>query len=251
MVSSGDAYTHRYDDVTNDVPRKVKIVDDSLLHDKNIHDSFYHTFDFLKICEKSNVTLKESKFKFCEKDVNFAGFHLGWDSFSPSIDTLAAIKNFPMPEKPTITDIRAWFGLVNQLCPFLPTNQLMQPFQDLLKSPQTKGKLIYWDEDLQSIFHKSRIEICEKASKGLSYFNTERKICVMTDWSKNGIGFVVLQQKCSCVSDIPCCPDGWALVLCGSRRLTTSEKNYAPIEGEALALTWCLKKARMLLHGCP
>ena len=251
MSSSGDAYTRRYDEIIADVPRKVKIVDDSLLHDNSISGSFYHTFEYLKLCENSNITLKKAKFQFCEKNVDFAGFHLGWNHFSPSSNTLAAIKDFPMPEEPTITDIRAWFGLVNQLCPFLLTSQLMKPFQELLKSQQNKGKHRYWDDELQSIFNKSKIDICNQASKGLSYFNTKRKIITMTDWSQNGIGFVVLQQKCSCVSDFPCCPDGWTLVLCGSRRLTTSEKNYAPIEGGALALTWCLKKARMLLHGCP
>ena len=74
----------------------------------------------------------------------------------------------------------------------------------------------------------------------------------MSDWSKTGIGFVVLQQQCSCSSNVPpCCANGWALVLCGSRRLTPSEKNYAPIEGEALALTLGLMKAKMLLYGRP
>ena len=122
---SGDGYTQRYDDKIENVPRKVKIVDDSLLHDMNIHDAFYHALNYLQICEDNNNTLKKEKFQFCKKEVEFAGFHVGWDSYSSSKDTLAAIENFPMPDKPTITDIRAWFGLVNQLCPFLLTNSLM------------------------------------------------------------------------------------------------------------------------------
>ena len=74
----------------------------------------------------------------------------------------------------------------------------------------------------------------------------------MTDWSKSGIGFVIFQQVCSCNSNTPkCCQDGWQLVFCGSRSLTASEINYAPIEGELLAVTWCLKKAMLFLHGCP
>lgn len=34
-----------------------------------------------------------------------------------------------------------------------------------------------------------------------------------------------------------------------SRVLTASEKNYSPIEGEALAMTFCLKRFSHLLYG--
>lgn len=40
---SGDAYTRRYDKVIKDIPRKLKIVDETLLYDSNIEDSFFHT----------------------------------------------------------------------------------------------------------------------------------------------------------------------------------------------------------------
>ncbi|XP_068224182.1 uncharacterized protein [Palaemon carinicauda] len=75
----------------------------------------------------------------------------------------------------------------------------------------------------------------------------------MTDWSKEDIGFIVLQQYCVCESaDSPfCCKGGWRLVLSGSRHLTPSEAGYAPVEGETLAVTWCLRKARLFLLWCP
>ena len=38
--------------------------------------------------------------------------------------------------------------------------------------------------------------------------------------------------------------------LCGSHRLQDAEKWYAPI-GEALAIAWCLHKARNFLLGYP
>ena len=43
-LASSDAYTRRYDEVIKDVPRKVKIVDDTLLYDSNIEGAFFHTF---------------------------------------------------------------------------------------------------------------------------------------------------------------------------------------------------------------
>ena len=61
-----------------------------------------------------------------------------------------------------------------------------------------------------------------------------------------------MQQYCQCVSQefSLCCDGGWKLPLCGSHHLTSAEKNYSTLEGEALAIAWCLKKARLFLLGC-
>ena len=110
LKSSGDAYTRRFDEVLVDVKNKVKIIDDTLLHDLNILDSFHHTVQFLQTCRENDVTLNEKKFMFCCKQLEFAGFNLGWERYAPSDDILKAIFNFPMPEKPVLTDIRAWLA---------------------------------------------------------------------------------------------------------------------------------------------
>lgn len=148
-----------------------------------------------------------------------------------------------MPAQPTITDVRSWFGFVNQLASFLATAPVMSPFRDLLKKPA--GSKVYWDEQLQLKLRQAKETICQLAKDGLSYYDRTRPTVVITDWNKEGIGFVVLQQYCSCVSaDAPfCCKGGWRLALCGSRHLTAAEAGYAPIEGQALAVAWCLRKA--------
>ena len=51
-LASGDAYTRRYDKIIKNVPRKVNVVDDTLLFDKNIEEAFYETLDYLLLFEK-------------------------------------------------------------------------------------------------------------------------------------------------------------------------------------------------------
>ena len=128
----------------------------------------------------------------------------------------------------------------------------MEPFRELLKPSLLKGKHVCWDDTLQNIFEQSKEIICQEASNGLAYFDTTKNIIVITVWSSQGIAFTILQQHCSCnTTNNPfCCTGGWKLVLCSSRHLQDAEKNYAPIEGEALAITWCLRKARNFLLGC-
>ena len=249
--SASDAYTKRFDDAIKDIPRKYKCIDDTLLYDTSIEEAFWHAYDLLETCARKGITLKPEKFCFCRREVNFVGFQLGWDAYSPTEESLAAIRNFSMPDSPTITDIRSWFGFVNQLAPFLATAPLMEPFRDLLK--KSSSKKVYWDSSLQEKFKQAQEAICKLAKDGLVYYDKARPTVALTDWSKEGIGFVILQQYCNCTSaDSPfCCKGGWRIALCGSRHLSRAEAGYAPIEGEALAVTWCLKKARLFLLGCP
>ena len=249
-VSASDAYTRRYDDAVIDVERKFKCVDDVLLYDSSVEQAFWHCWSYLETCGKAGVTLSPDKFRFCRREVEFVGFNLGWNSYAPATGRLAAISHFPMPEKPTITDIRSFAGLVNQVAPFMATAPIMEPFRALLKDSQSKH--VYWDELLKKKFEEVKSTVCQLTNRGLQYYNKDKPTALLTDWSKTGIGFVVLQQHCRCSgSERPfCCKDGWKLALCGSRHLTPAEQRYAAVEGEALAIAWALQKARLFLLGC-
>ena len=220
-----------------------------MLYDSGIEQAFFHTFDYLHLCGRNGVTLNPGKFKFCRREVEFVFYFLSWDDFRPTSDRLSAIRNFPMPEQPSITDIRSWFGVVNQLSPFLAVSPLMEPFRDLLKPGASKK--VYWDQNLQRIFIQTTEAICKMAAEGLAYFDQSRPTAVVTDWSRTGIGFVILQQHCTCTSEqVPFrCKGGWKLAFCGSRHLSSAEANYSAVEGQALAVAWCLKKARLFLLG--
>ena len=47
-----------------------------------------------------------------------------------------------------------------------------------------------------------------------------------------------------------CCTSGWKLALCNSRFTSSAERNYSPVEGEALAVAWGLKIGKYFLLGC-
>ena len=253
-IASGDGYVRRFDDILSDVERKQKVVDDLLVYDSDIESAFYHTFDVLTLCAKNGVTINPEKFKFARREVDFVGYHVGWDSFKPSDSTLAAVREFPMPDDPTLTDIRSWYGLVNQLAPFMATSSLMSPFRDLLKSTHAHGKKVYWDTQLKQIFEDTKEKLCALMEEGLSFYDTKRDTVLVTDWSKTGMGFVIRQKHCKCpdTEQKPlCCSSGWKPIYCGSRHLHENEQDFRPIEGEALAIEWALKKGRLFLLGNP
>jgi transposase InsO family protein len=231
--------------MTSDIPRKVQCIDDALLWDKNIEDSFWHTVDYLIHCSKNGVVFNPSKFRFSQPELDFAGFCLTADGIKPSKSLLDAISSFPKPTK--LTDARSWFGLVNQVAFGLSSSKAMQPFRDLLKPGSW-----YWDETLDRAFEESKTAILNMVRNGVRAYEHNRPTCLCTDWSKEGLGFTLLQKHCRCqMSKAPyCCKDGWHLIFAGSRFTTSAESRYSPCEGEALAVAYALEKCRMFVLGC-
>lgn len=245
--AAGDGYTRRFDDITVDIPQKTKCVDDTLLWDSNIEEPFWHTLDYLDLCCSNGVIFNPKKFAFAKDEVDFAGFTITKDGIRPMRQLLSAILDFPTPTN--ISGVRSWFGLINQVSYAVALSEKLEPFRDLLK-PSTKW---YWDDTLDTLFRETNQQIAKQAEEGVKSFEVNRPTCLSTDWSKTGLGFFLLQKHCKCtIDEAPnCCPEGWKLVMAGSRFTNSAESRYAPVEGEALAVIEALDKSRMFVLGCP
>ena len=256
LIDSGDKYTSRYDSIIKDIPRKVKCVDDTLLYDNTIEQAFYHTFDYLSTCASRGIVLNASKFQFCKKEIQFAGFQITPTSIKPADSTLKAIRDFPVPN--SITDIRSWFGLTRQVAYAYSVSDQLAPFRELLKHKGGQNPKFVWNEQLQKAFEDSKNHILTSVKNGIEMFEPSLHTCLQCDWSKQGIGFLLLQKHCKCEEGIPmdqavkrCCNDGWKLIYAGSRFTNDAESRYSPTEGEALAVAWALRTSRLFTLGCP
>ena len=244
-IASGDAYTRRFDEIVSDIPNHTKCIDDALLWADNLSESYHQACRWLDVCGRNGIILNPDKFTFGRDTVEFAGFEITTDSVRPSKSFLDSIRNFPVPQN--ITDIRSWFGLLNQVSYAFSMADRMLPFRELLKKDST----FKWNDDLQAVFDESKEVIIQEVEEGVRIFDKSRPTCLATDWSKTGLGFWLLQKHCSCPQKLPfCCPSGWKVTLVGSRFTHSAESRYAPIEGEALAVADALDKARFFVLGC-
>ena len=265
-IASGDAYTRRFDEIVMDIPDKIKVVDDALLYtplhldernvpatdrmdilSTSIENSFFQAAHWLDVCGRNNITGNPSKFSMGEVETDFTAFHLGETSVGPCASFLDAIKSFPTPKN--ITDVRSFFGLINQVSYAFASTQKMAPFREFLK-PSTKFD---WTPALQALFEEAKTFIIREVRNGVQIFDKERTTCLVTDWSKEGTGFWLYQKHCRCPPPHKpfCCKEGWKTVLVGSRFTSPAESRYAPIEGEALAIVEGLYKSRHFVVGCP
>ena len=242
-----DAYTRRYDDITSKEERYFQCTDDGLLYDDDIEGAFWHTFDHIKHCADNGIIFNRCKFQFARETVEFAGFELSMDGFKPAERTINAIKNFPVPR--SITDVRSWFCLVNQVAYSFSQGDLMEPFRCLLQKKQP----FYWDSRLQERFEVSRREIVRLVSAGVKAYDMSKPTCLATDWSKEGLGFSLMQKHCKCSgpSNPNCGVGHWKIVFAGSKTTNGAQRRYCPIEGECLAAAYGLERCRMYTLGCP
>ena len=84
FATSGDAYTKCMDDIPDEFPKKVRILDDTLLFEPIIGDCFLATCSYVDLLPRNGVVFNPDKFKFGRQEVNFAGFNMTDEGVRPT-----------------------------------------------------------------------------------------------------------------------------------------------------------------------
>merc|ERR1712082_126200 len=134
------------------------------------------------------MVFNPDKFQFGKDVVEFAGFELTVDGYRQTAERLQAILDFPVPV--SLTDVRLWFGLVEQVKYAFAKSELMSPFRELLR----QNRKFYWDETLTVLFKKTRAEVAKLVKDGVKTFELGRETMLTNDWSKTGVGFLLRQK---------------------------------------------------------
>ena len=211
----------------------VKIVDDILTYEGDYQSHLDNVWEILNRCREYSITLNPDKFKFAEDEVEYCGYQLNSEGFTPNRKKIHAIANFKAPE--SVTELKSFLGMVNQLSQFSSdVSTLAEPLRHLLK----KGTVWNWSDDHEKSFKAVKKALSEPPI--LAYYDPKLPIMLQTDAARlKGLGYACLQKH----------DTGWKLVDCGSRFLSDTESRYATIELEMLAITWAVKKCRRFLAG--
>ena len=109
----------------------------------------------------------------------------------PSRKFLEGIKAFPRPD--TLSEARSYFGMINQVSYGFAKSGIMEPFRHMLK-PDTWAVGFSWTSELEEGFMLAKEKIIEAVTNGVKHFEVGRQTCLATDWSKQGIGFFLMQK---------------------------------------------------------
>ena len=140
----------------------------------------------MKIIQYTDLTASVPANQFVQDEVNYLGCKITNTGFSPTDAFVEIICSFPSPKN--LTDVRAWFGTINQVSYSFAIAEQMVPLRKLLSS-----KLPFvWLPELDT--------------------------ALSTDWSRLAVCCWLSQKFCDCHSTISCCCSKcWQTVHVSSR----------------------------------
>ena len=234
LCSSSDEFCYRTDNAVCGLAEYLlKIVDDMLVQARDYQELWVRLREVLSRCREAGIKISRTKLA-AGREILFAGFIISDKGIKPNPEKVAAIANFPVPRD--VSELRSFLGLANQLGHFVPdVSQITVLLRGLLK----KDVAYTWLPAHQEAFENARVLLTSPML--VQPFNPSLKTKLLTDASRlHGLGFALLQFDAE---------EKLRLVCCGSRSLTSCQRNYATIELEALGIKWAIEKCHYYLRG--
>ena len=234
ITSAPEHFQKRMSSVLKGLEGIVCLMDDVLVHGRTEQEHDERLLAALSRLQESGITLNREKCVFSRTKVKFLGQVLTQSGVESDPDKIKAIQK--MEEPTSVSEVRRFLGMANQLSKFTPNlAELTKPLRDLL----SKKNHWCWDYPQKEAFSKVKEALTE--SPVLALFDLNRETIVSADASSYGLGGVLLQKEPSSGEPRP--------VAYISRSMTPTEQRYAQIEKEALALTWACERFSDYLIG--
>ncbi|UYV65503.1 K02A2.6-like [Cordylochernes scorpioides] len=208
-------------------------LDDILIFasDSKTHDRILRLV--LRKQKEAKVTLNKAKCVFGVQIINFLGHILDEDGIRPDPAKIEAVAKMPAPTD--VHGVRRFLGMVNHLGRFVENlSEIVAPLNQLL----VKGQDFVWDCSQERAFRKLKELLTTQHI--LAAYDVRKPTMVSSDASSYGLGAVLKQEGKNGI---------WRPVVYSSRTMTPTEKRYAQIEKEALAITWACERFHDFLLG--
>ena len=134
-----------------------------------------------------------------------------------------------MPSPSSKKEVQSFIGMINYLSKFSPRlTELAEPIRELVKE-----KLPFnWGPEHQESFAMLKKEIIRAPI--LAYYNPQKETVLQMDVSTKGLGACLLQDE--------------KPIYFASKALTKTQRGYAAIEIESLAVVWAIEKFHHFLY---
>ena len=233
LSASSDEWCRRSDIIISGLSYARKIVDDTLVWAPTWEVLHERCREVLKRCRKYGITISLRKFEL-GTSIPFAGHIVSNKGIKPDPSLTEALSKFPTPT--SVTELRSLLGLANQLASFVPDMAHMTAsMRQLLK----KNSAWTWLDQHQQEFHNLRHLLT--SSLIVHPFDANKHTYLLTDASRlHGLGYALMQ---------PGNNGNLHLITCGSCSITDTQKRYATIELECLAIQWATHKCDYYLRG--
>ncbi|CAM4713618.1 unnamed protein product [Leuciscus chuanchicus] len=183
---------------------------------------------FLHRCRQQNIKLNAEKFKLRQNEASYIGHRLTADGLKVDPEKVRAITQMPRPAD--VKSVQRLLGMVCYLAKFCPhLSDQCEPLRKLTH----KDSEWNWTEQHEEAFHKLKDTIAQ--APVLKFYSPDEELTVQCDASDTGLGAALMQRG--------------KPIAFASRALTQTERGYAQIEKEFLALVFSIEKFHQYTYG--
>ena len=206
----------------------ICIADDIVIHGRTEKEHDERMRNFIERCKQKGILLNKEKMALKQSEISFMGHTISKEGLKPDRSKIEAIQKFPKPSNKS--ELRSFIGIVNYLSKFINNcSEILMPLHNLLKNNIDWN----WSKSQEDAFDNIKKKISEISI--LSIYDPNKPLTLENDASDYGLGSVLKQQ-------------GKPLAYY-SRLLNDTEKRYAQIEKEMLAIVYGLKKFHIYAYG--
>jgi hypothetical protein len=217
-----------YNEGFADIPGVFTYVDDILISGATKEEHDERLERVLERCRRLNLKLNLSKCHFSQAELQYLGHVLSSDGIKPDPAKVEAVMTFPTPK--SRSEVAKLLGLVTYLAKFCPDlAEIAQPIRQLTK------KEVEWAWDAIQDDTLTKLKKLVSSAPVLALFNPSLPIKLTVDASQCGLGAALIQNG--------------RPVEYASRTMSQTQRQYAQIEKEMLAVQFGLEKFHQYVYG--
>ncbi|KAJ8356687.1 hypothetical protein SKAU_G00194810 [Synaphobranchus kaupii] len=183
---------------------------------------------FLNRCKEQNIKLNVDKMRLRQETVPYIGHLLTAEGLRIDPGKVRAIREMPRPTD--VKGVQRLVGMVNYLSKFYVH---LTDDCEILRQLTHKDNIWEWTDIQEQAFQRLKDKIAD--TPVLQYYKQEDELTLQCDASETGLGAALTQ--------------GGKPVAFGSRALTPTERGYAQIEKECLAIVYGMQKFHQYTYG--
>ena len=219
--------------ILRDLPHVCVYLDDILVTGASEAAHLYNLSVVLERLEAAGVRLKREKCSFMLQEVEYLGHRVSARGLQPLASKVQAIQDAPTPKD--VSQLQSFLGMLNYYGRFLPDlATLLSPLYELLQS----SKKWSWEERQDRSFQEAKKLLA--TSDVLTHYDPRKPLVLSCDASPYGVG-AVLSHRMPDDTEQP--------IAFASRSLSPTERKYAQLDKEALAIIFGVKRFHQYLYG--
>lgn len=229
-----EIYQKRQHEILQGLPGVEVMADDILVYGRGnkVADAMIdHNNNLRMLMErlrKVNLKLNKEKVKLCMKETKYYGHILTEEGVKPDEDKVKVIVSTQTPKSKA--ELLRFLGMVTYLAKFMPN---LSADAEVLRKLTHNDSIFEWKSEHEVAFQKLKEKISTRPV--LKYYDERKPVTIQADASSYALGCALLQEG--------------QPVAYASKTMTASQRNYAQIEKETLAILFACRRFDQYLCG--